>query len=130
SDKMMRRLSIVEAERKAVLGGAPTWLYLFTWDRSPRFGGRMKAHHGAELPFVFDSIDDPDNQAGNGPGHRLLADQMRTTWANFARSGDPNHAGLPAWPTYDASRRATMIFDMPSRVEDDPASEDRRAIEA
>ena len=38
----------------------------------------------------------------------------------FARTGDPNHPGLPTWPAYDDARRATMIFNTTSRVGDDP----------
>jgi para-nitrobenzyl esterase len=41
----------------------------------------------------------------------------------FARTGDPG------WPAYDATRRATMVFDLESRVVDDPAPEVRKALQ-
>jgi para-nitrobenzyl esterase len=31
-------------------------------------------------------------------------------WANFARTGDPNGPGLPAWPAYDANTDGLMDF--------------------
>lgn len=33
-----------------------------------------------------------------------LSDMMRTYWTNFVKAGDPNGAGLPAWPAYDNSK--------------------------
>jgi len=47
----------------------------------------------------------------------------------FARTGDPNNGALPRWPTYDAQRRATMVFDAQTRVEDDPRGEIRDFFE-
>ena len=40
-----------------------------------------------------------------------LAKAMHGAWVAFARSGDPNHDGLPPWRPYDATRRTTMRFD-------------------
>jgi para-nitrobenzyl esterase len=45
---------------------------------------------------------------------------MQDSFVAFAKTGDPNHAGLPRWPAYTLERRATMIFDARSRVENDP----------
>jgi para-nitrobenzyl esterase len=51
-------------------------------------------------------------------GDRQLADTMSSYWVNFARTGNPNGAGLPQWQAHQAgaSERA-MILDA------DPASE-------
>jgi len=127
SDHMMRIPSILQAERKAAQPGAPSYLYLFTWP-SDLMGAGIKAHHGAELPFVFDTVDEDIERLGAGPDRRVLADQMRGAWAQFARTGDPNHSGLPNWPSYSKASRDTMIFDMPSRVEPDPGSAGRIAM--
>jgi len=32
-------------------------------------------------------------------------------WINFARSGNPNHKGLPVWPAYTGAGGETRIFD-------------------
>ena len=44
----------------------------------------------------------------------------------FARSGDPNHSGLPKWPAYTSADRRTMVLDDTCRVVDDPGSEARK----
>jgi hypothetical protein len=52
-------------------------------------------------------------------------DGQPVTLAAFAKNGDPNHASLPNWPTFDVQKRATMVFDVPSRVVTDPNREER-----
>jgi para-nitrobenzyl esterase len=47
--------------------------------------------------------------------------------AALARSGDPNHPGIPSWPAYSSSVRATMVFDVETRVGIDPLAAERRA---
>lgn len=47
-------------------------------------------------------------------------------WLAFAREGVPAYRDLPAWPAYTPGERATMIFDIPCRVENDPYGEIRQ----
>ena len=44
----------------------------------------------------------------------------------FARAGVAEPTGLPAWPRFDVDRWAAMLFDVESRVEDDPRGAERR----
>ena len=37
--------------------------------------------------------------------------EMARSWSNFARTGNPGHAGLPEWPAYTPASNATMLFD-------------------
>jgi para-nitrobenzyl esterase len=53
---------------------------------------------------------------------------MSSAWIAFARTGNPNTGALPPWPAYDLNRRATMIFNVNSRVENDPYSEIRNIL--
>ena len=66
------------------------------------------------------------NLTGGDPQADVLAEQMSQAWINFARSGDPNHAGLPHWPAFSAARGETMTFDVACSVQDDPEREARR----
>jgi para-nitrobenzyl esterase len=45
---------------------------------------------------------------------------MAGAWVAFARTGNPNHAGILHWPAYTADTRQTMIFNKTLRVENDP----------
>jgi para-nitrobenzyl esterase len=50
---------------------------------------------------------------------------MMDAFIAFARSGNPNHRRLPAWPTYRLPERATMIFDVQTRAVNDPRQWER-----
>jgi para-nitrobenzyl esterase len=120
-------IRMLEAQR----AHGPAWSYLFTWE-SPAFGGVLRSTHALEIPFVFDNLGRGGSEffTGTGEERQGIADTMHRAWIAFARTGDPNHAGLPTWPEYDVDRRATMRFDEVCDVLDDPAAEDRAAYEA
>lgn len=48
---------------------------------------------------------------GGGQEAHVLADKMSSAWINFAKTGNPNHNGLPQWPEYDPKSTSTMFFD-------------------
>jgi para-nitrobenzyl esterase len=52
---------------------------------------------------------------------------MSETWISFARSGVPNHTGIPNWLPDDSDKRTTMIFDQKCQVENDPFMSERIA---
>jgi para-nitrobenzyl esterase len=117
-----RIMSIRLAERKAAGGAAPVFMYLFEW-QSDFMGGLFKAAHALEIPFVFDGVEGAPI-TGARPDRQALADLMSEAWLAFARNGDPNHAGLPAWKAYTAERRDTLIFDVPPRAEQAPRQDE------
>jgi para-nitrobenzyl esterase len=125
SSERTRLASILLAERKAALGAAPAYMYLFTWEGNFK-GNLLKSAHAMEIPFVF-GHPDISPMTGDSPERQELAGLMSDAWIAFARTGNPNHSGIPAWPAYDAEARATMLFNVPSRVEDDPRREERLA---
>lgn len=100
---------------KAEQGGAPVYNYVFTWE-SPAMGGIGMAWHCSEIPHVFANISLVPQATGGGADAYALSEKMSMAWVNFARTGNPNHAGLPEWPQFDAENGAVMIFDNVSEV--------------
>jgi len=122
-----RQNCVTQAERKAALGGAPAFTFLFTW-QTPVLGGRPRAFHCSELPFVFNNTDRAAAMTGGGPEARDLGGRMSDAWIAFARKGDPDHPGLPKWPAFTAREGALMIFDTKCEVRMNPDGEARRAV--
>lgn len=119
--------TVMQAERKAAQGAAPVYVYLLAWE-TPVNEGRLRAHHALDVPLVFDNVESNRSMVGPGPGPQQMADLMSSAWIAFARSGNPNGGKLPHWPPYDVKDRATMRFDLDSRVVKDPYSEIRRIL--
>jgi para-nitrobenzyl esterase len=110
---------------------ASAWSYLFTW-KTPVFGGFLQSTHALEIPFVFDNLAKPDAElfTGTGAERQPIADAMHNAWISFARSGNPDHAGIPHWPAYDTTERPTLRFDTTVELLDDPGAADRTAFTA
>jgi para-nitrobenzyl esterase len=114
------------AERRAELGKGAVYLYYFRWE-TPLDGGRLKSPHTIEIPFVFDNVK-TSRLTADAPDAPALADKISDAWIAFARTGDPNTPKLPQWPKFDATNRATMVFDSTSTVVNDPIREQRLAL--
>ncbi len=86
--------TVLLAERySARAGRGPVYTYSLDW-QSPAHGGRLKAHHAMDLPFVFDNVDIPDTTAA-ARGARELASRIADTWIAFARHGQPDNPSIP-----------------------------------
>jgi para-nitrobenzyl esterase len=128
TDRMMRMNAIAQAERKGAQG-TPAYMYQFAWE-TPVLGGKLKSPHAVELAFVFDNMDAATGITGTGADLQPLADKVSGAWAAFAHSGNPSHPGIPQWPDYDTTSRATMVFNDECKVVNDPGKDERLAIRA
>lgn len=119
------------AEARSALNGPdnPTWMYQVTW-RSPAEGGRRVSQHTLDLPFMFDNVAVATHLTGPESAEtRAMTEAMAETWLAFARTGNPNHAGVPQWDAYDTASRAVMEFEVPARVVKDPFKTERDFME-
>jgi para-nitrobenzyl esterase len=118
------RGAIVEAELRAEQG-SPAFAYQLDWG-SPQDGGKWGAFHTLDIPLMFATLTAPGSPTGDGEEARRVSATMQQALLAFASRGDPNYPGLPRWDPYTLPRRATMVFDVESRLADDPRGPERQ----
>ncbi|MFB6344957.1 MAG: carboxylesterase/lipase family protein [bacterium] len=107
--------------------GSTVYGYRFDWDEFPSLMGAdlskiLGASHGFEIPFVFGDFSFGGGASdflfteANRTGRLQLSKQMRSYWAEFARSGSPTKSGmkLPTWPQWTAKNSRYIVFDSPT----------------
>jgi para-nitrobenzyl esterase len=83
---------------------------------------------GMDMPYQFETLGRGEvvpTEGKNKSEDFALSRMIHTSFVNFIKGGAPSAAGLPAWPTYDLPRRATMILNYQSKIENDPLKEER-----
>lgn len=124
TDSQNRVRAISQAERKAAQGGAGAWMSIWEWC-TPAFDGKLGAVHGHDVDASFNLYRNGICGSGGKDG-RLMCTRLASAFVAFAKTGSPDNPHIPHWPTYDATTRATMIFDTDTRVVNDPRSEIRK----
>ena len=124
TDSQNRTRAVMQAERKAAQGGAGVWMYIWEWS-TPAFDGKLGAVHGHDVDASFNLYRNGICGTGTKDG-RTMSLRLASTWVAFAKTGNPDNEHVPHWPTYDATARATMIFDKETRVVNDPRSAIRK----
>lgn len=73
---------------------------------SPRAG--YGSPHGQDVAYVFEHVN-PDNPRTT-KSDLEISEAMATYWTNFAKYGDPNGPGVPAWPAFSDAQPLVMYF--------------------
>jgi len=89
--------------------------------------GVAGAWHTAELQFCFDNTKRCEQGTGNTPEAQALAKKMADSWANFARTGNPNQPGI-AWEPTEPDTNKTMVWDNKIGMVDDPEGDARKML--
>lgn len=113
----VRGAALTQARLKAAQESGPAYCYQFAW-QTPVLNGRPMAFHCSEIAFAFDNTDRCENMTGGGVAARELAAKVSDAWIQFARTGNPGHAGLPRWDPLTEKTNATMIFDTRCELRD------------
>ena len=97
---------------------APTWRYYYSQVMEQAQGKQPGAAHGGEVPAVFGSADLCKCLAAvPTASDRALWSRIEERWTAFARDGEPNAAGAPAWPGDGRRRQTVMEFSEAEQVQ-------------
>jgi para-nitrobenzyl esterase len=90
-------------------GSSKVYVYRFA-RRLPATADFVKygAFHTGEVAYAYDNLKFL-NRPWQPVDHEL-ATTISTYWTNFAKTGNPNGKGLPAWPAYNTHDHQIMIL--------------------
>jgi para-nitrobenzyl esterase len=94
------------AKLQSKIGKNKVFMYYFDHRTATMPDG---SDHASEISYVFGNLG--GFGGSSGPEDKVLSDLMNSYWVNFAKTGDPNGAGLPPWPAFEEQSQKTMIFD-------------------
>ncbi|HEX7569568.1 MAG TPA: carboxylesterase family protein [Verrucomicrobiae bacterium] len=114
------------ARLAAQTGKSKVFYYYF--DQHPDYpeGSPQAGHgspHGQDVSYVFQHLNQPS------PADREISDAMSTYWVNFAKRGDPNGEGVPAWPAFSVSHPQVMYFNQTPHVGSVPSAESLKVLD-
>ena len=85
---------------------SPAYLYWFTWQPPIPEREKYRSFHAAEIAYVFGSLD--GFNATPTEADRQFSDTLSDVWVRFAKTGNPNGAGIAEWPVFSATNEAYM----------------------
>jgi para-nitrobenzyl esterase len=117
----MFRSATTTLARSASQAGPGGWLYRFEYP-SKLYDGKLGATHASEIAFTWNNFAIEGAQTpfyeASDPVAKELAQQWSTAIVQFARTGNPNHGGLPHWPQAGAKGRPVLKLNAECSVEE------------
>jgi para-nitrobenzyl esterase len=89
--------------------GSKTWLYRYAYVPEALRTVLPGAGHEAEIEMVFDTRNGRIRHVWSARD-LAIGRMMHGYWVDFARTGNPNGAGLPSWPAFNDPSRPEMVF--------------------
>jgi para-nitrobenzyl esterase len=116
------------ARLQAKTGKSKVFYYYFDQhpefpEGSPRAG--FGSPHGQDVGYVFQHLNSNTIQAD-----LVISDAMSTYWVNFAKRGDPNGEGVPAWPAFSDGHPLVMYFNQTPHTGPVPSAESLKVLDA
>ncbi|HEY9173762.1 MAG TPA: carboxylesterase family protein, partial [Verrucomicrobiae bacterium] len=119
------------ARLQAQTGKSKVFYYYFDQhpehpEGSPRAG--HGAPHGVDVAYVFQHLN--PNNPQTTKADLEISDAMSTYWVNFAKRGDPNGEGVPAWPAFSNANPVVMYFNQKPYPGPVPSAESLKVLDA
>jgi para-nitrobenzyl esterase len=120
------------ARLQSKTGKSKAFVYYF--DQHPNYSADsaqadIGAPHGSEEPFVFQHLGETRGTSAT-PDDVAISDAMATYWTNFAKTGDPNGAGVPNWPAFRDADTQVMYFAKTPHLGPVPSEAGLRTLDA
>jgi para-nitrobenzyl esterase len=84
------------------------WQYHFSYLPDASRDSKRGVPHAAELSYVFGNVAANADQLT-----RETSEEMVKYWTQFAKTGDPNQPGLPAWPSFAKGSESYLEIGRP-----------------
>jgi para-nitrobenzyl esterase len=107
-------------------------VFYYYFDQHPEYPGDSPrsgygSPHGAEVAYVFEHLN--PNNSQTKPADLAISDAMSTYWVNFAKHGDPNGKGVPAWPAFSDKKPQVMYFNQTPHPGPVPSAEALKVLD-
>ncbi len=119
------------ARLQAKTGKSKVFYYYFDQHREYPEGSPQAERgspHGADVPYVFEHLN--TNSPQTSKTDLDISDAMSTYWVNFAKRGDPNGDGVPAWPAFRDASPVVMYFSQTPHTGPVPSAEALKSLDA
>lgn len=120
------------ARLQSQLGAGKVYYYYFDQHpQAPADSPRpdLGAPHGREVAYVFGHLNDLQREQPTTADH-VISDAMVTYWTNFAKYGNPNGKGVPAWPAFSDHNPELLYFAGTPHTGPVPNSEGLKTLDA
>jgi para-nitrobenzyl esterase len=94
-------------------------------ENSPKFG--YGSPHGQEVVYVFQNLNPTDPEVSDTDIN--ISEALGNYWTNFAKTGNPNGAGLPEWPAFNGNQPLLMYFSTTPHVGPVPGIESLQVLD-
>jgi para-nitrobenzyl esterase len=103
------------AKQRMSASRQPIYVYYFKHVEPGPEAQRYGAFHSSEIPYVFGTLDRAADRSFTSADRQVSA-TMGGYWANWVKTGNPNGAGLPAWPRLRSEAPLVLEIDSQSRA--------------
>lgn len=119
------------ARLQAQTGKSKVFYYYFDQhpeypEGSPRAG--YGSPHGMDVAYVFQHLN--PNHPPTTKTDLEISEAMSSYWVNFAKHGDPNGEGVPAWPAFGDGNPIVMCFGQTPHTGPVPSAESLQVLDA